>query len=126
MGDAVMASFCSAADAAAAAADMLDEISAFNAAIEETGNHIGLKIGLHLGPVIAVKANQTLDYFGQTVNISARVQGLADSGEICLTEEIMNGEISGMFEKRGFSISSDAARLKGVDGNMTVYRCRTA
>jgi class 3 adenylate cyclase len=29
-----------------------------------------------------------LDYFGQTVNIAARVQALADANEICLSQDI--------------------------------------
>jgi class 3 adenylate cyclase len=32
-----------------------------------------LKIGVHKGAAIAVTLNDRLDYFGQTVNIAARV-----------------------------------------------------
>jgi class 3 adenylate cyclase len=34
-----------------------------------------IKIGIHEGPCLAVTLNDRLDYFGQTVNIAARVQG---------------------------------------------------
>ena len=37
-----------------------------------------LKIGIHEGPCLAVILNDRQDYFGQTVNIAARVQALAD------------------------------------------------
>ena len=36
-----------------------------------------LKIGIHEGPCLAVTLNDRQDYFGQTVNMAARVQGLA-------------------------------------------------
>ena len=39
-----------------------------------------LKIGMHEGPCLAVTLNDRLDYFGQTVNIAARVQGLPIRG----------------------------------------------
>jgi hypothetical protein len=45
-------------------------------------------MGAHCGPSIAVTLNENLDYFGQTVNIAARVQSFADAGEICLTEAL--------------------------------------
>ena len=35
-----------------------------------------LKIGIHEGPCLAVTLNNRQDYFGQTVNMAARVQGL--------------------------------------------------
>ncbi len=47
-----------------------------------------LKIGVHRGASIAVTLNERLDYFGQTVNIAARVQNLADGDEICITEDV--------------------------------------
>ena len=49
---------------------------------------MALKIGIHHGAAIAVTLNDELDYFGQTVNIAARVQALADAQEICITEEV--------------------------------------
>jgi class 3 adenylate cyclase len=35
-------------------------------------------IAVHRGRAIAVTLNDRIDYFGQDVNIAARVQGLAD------------------------------------------------
>jgi class 3 adenylate cyclase len=35
---------------------------------------------------IALELNERLGYFGQTVNIAARVQGLADANEIVVPE----------------------------------------
>jgi class 3 adenylate cyclase len=36
-----------------------------------------LKAGLHSGPCIAVTLNERLDYFGSTVNMAARLEGLS-------------------------------------------------
>jgi class 3 adenylate cyclase len=88
IGDAVMASFHEPPNAIRAALDMLAQIRRFN---ENAGEElITLKIGAHVGPCLAVTLNGRLDYFGQTVNLAARVQGLAAENEICLSEEMYN------------------------------------
>jgi class 3 adenylate cyclase len=43
-------------------------------------------VGVHAGPCYAVTSNRALDYFGQTVNVAARMEGLADGGEIVASE----------------------------------------
>jgi hypothetical protein len=72
IGDAVMAAFSRPVDAVAAALHILQEIGQFNREHGEPA--IILKMGAHCGPSIAVTLNENLDYFGQTVNIAARVQ----------------------------------------------------
>ena len=49
-----------------------------------------LKIGMHEGPCIAVTMNERQDYFGQTVNIASRVQGLANSQAIFATGSVID------------------------------------
>jgi class 3 adenylate cyclase len=75
IGDAVMASFVDPRDALRAALDMRARIAQFNA--DAGSDLIGLKIGLHAGACLAVTLNDRLDYFGQTVNIAARVDARA-------------------------------------------------
>src|SRR5260370_3686852 len=84
IGDAVMAVFSRPTDAVSAALHILGEIERYNG--EHGDPRIILKIGAHCGPSIAVTLNENLDYFGQTVNVAARVQSLADAGEICISE----------------------------------------
>ena len=86
IGDAVMASFHEPLDAIRAALDMLAQIRRFNDSAGE--ELITLKIGAHVGPCLAVTLNERLDYFGQTVNLAARVQGLAAENEIYLSDEM--------------------------------------
>ena len=41
---------------------------------------------VHCGPCIAVTLNDRLDYFGQTVNLAARLQGESRGGDIVISE----------------------------------------
>ena len=75
IGDAVMATFPTPDRAVAAALRMREAMRALNA--EQRREDLLLKIGIHEGPCLAVMLNDRQDYFGQTVNIASRVQGLA-------------------------------------------------
>ncbi|MGE0868618.1 MAG: DUF5939 domain-containing protein [Kofleriaceae bacterium] len=123
IGDAVMASFETPADAVHAAREMLREIDAFN---REVGDReIALKVGVHRGASIAVTLNERLDFFGQTVNVAARVQGLADAGEIYITDDVYRAP--GVKELlSGFQITPREASLKGVQRAVSVYRVAAA
>jgi len=123
IGDAVMASFESPVDAVSAARDMLREIESFNREVGE--REIVLKVGVHRGASIAVTLNDRLDFFGQTVNIAARVQGLADADEIYLTEEVFR--VPGVRELLSeLHVTPQEANLKGVQRAVSVYRVATA
>jgi class 3 adenylate cyclase len=119
IGDAVMAAFARPVDAVAAALGILQDIDQFNR--EHGQAAIILKMGAHCGPSIAVTLNDNLDYFGQTVNIAARVQSFADAGEICLTEALYTapgvGEVLA-----GRPVEAFDAPLRGVEGDARVYR----
>jgi class 3 adenylate cyclase len=77
IGDAVMATFATPDRALAAALRMREAMRALNAT--HGREDLLLKIGIHEGPCLAVSLNERQDYFGQTVNIASRVQGLAIS-----------------------------------------------
>jgi class 3 adenylate cyclase len=119
IGDAVMATFEEPASAVQAACDMLREIEAFN---RELGSPaIALKVGVHRGASIAVTLNDNLDFFGQTVNIAARVQGLADADEIYLTDEVWRAPgVQALLADR--TVTPRSAQLKGVARPVQVYR----
>jgi len=118
IGDAVMASFSEAAPALAAAAEMNQRIQAVG-----DGKSLQLKIGLHAGPCIAVESNERLDYFGQTVNIAARVQGVAEANQIVITEQVFGAPgAQAVIAEAALSSRTDRALLKGVDGEFTLYR----
>lgn len=85
MGDAVMAVFVQPLGAILA-------IQGAHAEITKTEGTppLYLKVGIHSGPCIAVTLNERLDYFGSTVNAAARLPGLADGGEVLLSEQVAN------------------------------------
>ncbi|MEK7746486.1 MAG: adenylate/guanylate cyclase domain-containing protein, partial [Elusimicrobiota bacterium] len=121
IGDAVMASFMTPADAARAALEMLEVIDGFND--EQGTRELILKIGIHKGPSILVTLNDRLDYFGQTVNVAARVQALAEADEICLTEDVL--QYPGVQELVvGLAGAPESVRLKGVSREVRLSRVK--
>ncbi len=123
IGDAVMAAFLSPADAVQAALDMRNEIASFNE--RQPDKALILKIGVHKGAAIAVTLNDRLDYFGQTVNIAARVQNLADADEIFVSQDVY--EAKGVRDElAGYSVEPRTAQLRGVQQELPVFRVGTA
>jgi class 3 adenylate cyclase len=121
IGDAVMAVFSRPSDAIAASLHILEKIERFNRERGEPG--LVLKIGGHCGPSIAVTLNENLDYFGQTVNVAARVQSLAEAGEICISEALYTAP--GVRELlAGHRVEEAQSPLRGVAGDALVYRVR--
>ncbi len=119
IGDAVMASFVRPDQAVKAALAMWHEIEQFNK--RRGSRDLILKIGVHRGQSIAVTLNDRLDYFGQTVNTAARVQGVASADELCMTQDVM--EAPGVRELlKGMKVAEESARLKGIADLVKVYR----
>jgi class 3 adenylate cyclase len=114
-----MASFVDPRDALRAALDMRARIAWFNAG--SGSDLIALKIGLHTGACLAVTLNDRLDYFGQTVNIAARIQALAGAGEILFTDDVL--AVHGAAELvDDLPIASTDVQLKGIAGDLRVHR----
>jgi len=122
IGDAVMASFHEPLDAIRAALGMLAQIRRFNDSAGE--ELIMLKIGAHVGPCLAVTLNERLDYFGQTVNLAARLQGLAAENEIYLSDEMYG--LTGAADLLA-AMQSDAQiiHVKGIERKIAVHALRT-
>ena len=118
IGDAIMAAFEKPQDGVAAAIEMVEEMTAFNKNISQPLN---LKIGVHKGRSIAVTLNDRIDYFGQNVNIAARVQALADANEVYMSREVM--EAPGVNDiLKAHHVMSDHVHVKGVSEELEVYR----
>ncbi len=88
IGDAVMATFVRPEHALAAGLKMRAAMDRLNT--ERGSNDLVVKIGIHEGPCLAVMLNERQDYFGQTVNIAARVQSLSTSQEIHITAPVID------------------------------------
>ena len=118
IGDAVMATFLEPADAVEAALSMRRDIAAFN--VRQPDRALILKIGIHKGAAIAVTLNERLDYFGQTVNIAARVQQLADADEIFISEDAYaDPRVQSLFGDA--PPRSDLFKLRGVQEDLRVF-----
>ena len=119
IGDAVMASFHDPLDALRAALDMHARVAVFDADAGE--RLITLKVGVHTGTCLAVTLNGRLDYFGQAVNLAARVQALSEGNDIVLTDELLR--VAGVRELlAGYAVQAEAAELKGIQGAVRVHR----
>lgn len=120
IGDAVMATFPTPDRAVSAALRMRDAMLKLN---EERGREdLLLKIGIHEGPCIAVTLNERQDYFGQTVNIAARVQGLAKSREIFATDSVIKDvRASDVLQANGLAPTAHNATLRGIANGVSVY-----
>ncbi len=112
IGDAVMAAFADERSAFRAACEMSAAFPAFRAA-RPFAEATSLKIGMYAGPCYVVEANGILDYFGQTVNVAARLQAQAKDDEVVVTaEQWAQAEAEGWAEAR--VVSRGDAQLKGL------------
>lgn len=108
IGDAVMAVFARAGDAIAAAHEAQGRMKA----------PMLLKLGLHAGPLFAVRANDRNDYFGSTVNIAARLVGLAETGETVISRDVA--------DEVGAVGRGETANLKGFETPFEIFRVKSS
>ena len=81
-----------------------------------------LKIGIHEGPCLAVMLNERQDYFGQTVNIASRVQGLATSTAIFATDQVVRYDpASRLLESSGIIPTPNQQKLRGIAERLSVF-----
>ncbi|HNY10662.1 MAG TPA: DUF5939 domain-containing protein [Candidatus Wallbacteria bacterium] len=118
IGDAVMAAFPVNSNAVVAACEIQ---SLFSSCVFRKGE-IKVKIGLHRGGAITVTSNKSLDYFGRTVNIAARVQGKSDANEVLMTESVINDQaVRHYFSVHNFTAHEHEVTLKGIDKPIMVF-----
>ncbi|XDD42504.1 DUF5939 domain-containing protein [Leptospira sp. WS60.C2] len=123
MGDAIMATFSTPTEGLLAALEMMERIDSMNLDWKKEGYEIGLKVGLNEGSALAVVNDERLDYFGQSVNIAARVQGLAKSGEVWLSETVWNAtDPEELVKQHGYFYRKQRAMLKGVGTPVPVFQ----
>jgi class 3 adenylate cyclase len=121
IGDAIMATFNQPVDAVGAGLEMLKELRKLNQA-SHRGDLI-LKVGIHRGAAISVTLNDSIDYFGQTVNIASRVQGSAGGEEIFLTEEIYcSAGVQELLQNQHCQTESVQVQLKGIEEQVKIFK----
>jgi class 3 adenylate cyclase len=125
IGDAVMATFPTPDQAMRAALRMRAAMRDLNEAVGR--EDLALNIGLHGGPCLAVMLDERQDYFGQTVNVASRVQGLADPSAILATKSIVeSANVGRILAEAGFTTTARQSSLRGVSEAVTVYEIRQA
>jgi class 3 adenylate cyclase len=120
IGDAVMATFPTPDRAVSAALRMREAMRALKD--ERHGEDLLLKIGIHEGPCLAVTLNDRQDYFGQTVNIAARVQNLAESRTIFATGPVVDHpQAASVLAAGGVRPVPRQRALRGVGNGLAIY-----
>jgi class 3 adenylate cyclase len=120
IGDAVMATFIRPEHAIVAGLRMRAAMDALNA--KRGTRDLVVKIGIHEGPCLAVMLNERQDYFGQTVNIAARVQSLSTSQEIHITGPVIEAPaVAAILDKESIVPIQKQAALRGIADKIVVY-----
>jgi class 3 adenylate cyclase len=120
IGDAVMATFVRPEHAIVAGLRMRAAMDKLNK--ERDSNDLVVKIGIHEGPCLAVMLNERQDYFGQTVNIAARVQSLSTSQEIHITGPVIDAPaVAEILNRQAIKPIQKQAALRGIADKMLVY-----
>ena len=115
IGDAVMATFPTPDRALAAALRMRE-------AMRGLAGDLIVKIGIHEGPCLAVMLNERQDYFGQTVNIASRVQGLATDASIFATGQVVSHSNSArLLGDAGITPARKEHVLRGIAEQLAVF-----
>jgi class 3 adenylate cyclase len=120
IGDAVMATFNQPEQALAAGLRMRSAMERLN--VERGTRDLVVKIGIHEGSCLAVMLNERQDYFGQTVNIAARVQGLSTSQAIHITGPVIDAPaVVAILDKAAITPIQKQAALRGIADKIVVY-----
>src|ERR1700712_3070836 len=120
IGDAVMATFIKPEHALVAGLKMRAAMDKLN--MERGREDLIIKVGIHEGPCLAVMLNERQDYFGQTVNIAARVQGLSVSHAMHVTGPVIESPaVADLLHKASIEPIQKEAALRGIADKILVY-----
>jgi adenylate cyclase len=122
IGDAIMAVFTDPREAMRTAVEMVEAFDDLETA-KKLKNAIIIKVGIHHGPCIAVTLNERIDYFGTTVNIAARVQGLSDGRDVMASGAIFGeSDAAEYLRGKGWASEPFTTSLKGLKASYQVHK----
>ena len=124
IGDAIMASFASGADAVQAVFEAQTELHARAASM---GGELIVKAGVHAGSCLSVRLNERLDFFGGAVNTAARLESLSHGNDVIVTDEVIADITAETSESNMISlqiVESFDADLRGLPVPVRVHRLR--
>src|ERR1700730_86609 len=117
-GDGILVEFGSAVDATRCAIQTQRGMAQRNADVPAE-QRIEIRIGIHVGDIIIEEG----DIFGDGVNIAARLEGIAEPGGICISDDTfrqVRGKIDAAFEDTGDQ------QLKNIKHPVRVYQVQLA
>ena len=86
------------------------------AAPPDGGSPLTLKAGIHTGPCIAVTLNDRLDYFGSTVNMAARLEGLSTGNDVIISRALYHDpEVRALIDSKELTAQPFDVELKGFE-----------
>src|SRR6201988_678213 len=113
-GDGMLVEFASAVDAVRCAVEVQSGMTKGNMDVPEA-KRIQFRIGIHVGDIII----DDDDIFGDGVNIAARLEGIAASGGVCISDDAqrqIRGKVDVAFEDMG------PQKLKNIVEPMRAWR----
>jgi adenylate cyclase len=121
IGDAVMAVFTDSQAALKASLEILQAFAQYNQQLP-VDERLIIKLGLHKGPCIILNLNDKLDYFGNTVNIAARIQGISQGNDVVMSEMLFQDVKDFLAQYPPLYLSKFVVQLKGIKKQNTLYR----
>ena len=118
IGDAFLVEFTNALDAVRCAYDIQRTTREFNFSLAPD-MRVHLRIGVHLGEVVVSKEEEKGDISGEAVNVTSRIDSLAEEGGVVVTRQIydhVHNKFELPFENLG------PKQLKNVSEPVEVYR----
>jgi adenylate cyclase len=115
-GDGMLVEFASAVDAVRGAVEVQRGMAEQNASVPQN-QRIEFRIGIHVGDII-IDDN---DIFGDGVNVAARLEGIAEPGGICISDDAqrqIRGKVDIAFEDMG------PQNLKNITEPMRAWRLK--
>ena len=115
-GDGMLVEFASAVDAARSAVEVQLNMAGQNAGVPKE-TRIEFRIGIHVGDIIF----DDNDIFGDGVNIAARLEGIAEPGGVCISDDAhrhIRGKVDIVFDDMG------PQALKNITEPMRAWRCQ--
>jgi adenylate cyclase len=113
-GDGMLVEFASAVDAVRGAVEVQRGMAEQNASLLQ-GQKIEFRIGVHVGDIII----DASDIFGEGVNVAARLEGIAEPGGVCISDDAqrqVRGKVDVAFEDMG------SQTLKNIAEPMRAWR----
>jgi class 3 adenylate cyclase len=90
-------------------------------------SRLRLRVTLNTGSCLAVNLNSSIDYFGNTVNLGAKIQSIAEAGQIGFTEDFYQSQsVRDYLTEKGLKAEKLNFTRKWSGKTLPVYRVDVA